>query len=125
MLYHIVFNTRLNQLCYAFKTVSINRLETNQLTDCFPTTNLHDSMPISTCSGKKLLKMAKEFQNMPCISDLILHDSVEFIWIPKTKKHLFPKSIAITQAMENDLKVLKLYWSNFLSRHFMAIKSIT
>jgi hypothetical protein len=57
---YVAFNTRLNRLSEAFKYLSINLLEANLPIDCSPITNVLDSMPIITCSGKRHGKVAKE-----------------------------------------------------------------
>lgn len=57
------FNNRINQLSETFKAF-LTALFTEYFPDnCFPNQSLLDSMPIITCSGKRLGKVAKDLTN--------------------------------------------------------------
>jgi hypothetical protein len=51
------FSNRLNQLSEAFRILATSVLEDFRPTDCFINQSLLDSMPITTCSGKRLGKV--------------------------------------------------------------------
>ena len=57
---YVAFNKRLNRLSEAFKQLGVSLISDFQPNDCILTTNLLDSMPIITCSGKRKAKVALE-----------------------------------------------------------------
>lgn len=122
---YVAFNTRLNRLSEAFRCLSINILETNLPADCSLSTNVLDSMPIITCSGKRLGKVAKELTDKTyCATKGIWYYGLKLhvLGFQRPNKLPYPESIAITPASENDLNVFKQHWSDLTNRHFYGDK---
>ncbi len=122
---YVAFNTRLNRLSEALKCLSIDLLEANLPDDCSSTTNVLDSMPIITCSGKRHGKVAKELTDKTfCATKGIWYYGLKLhvLGFQRPNKLPFPESIIITQASENDLNVFKQYWSDLSNRDFYGDK---
>lgn len=122
---YVAFNTRLNRLSEALKCLSIDLLEANLPDDCSSTTNVLDSMPIITCSGKRHGKVAKELTDkIFCATNGIWYNGLKLhvLGFQRPNKLPFPESIIITQASENDLNVFKQYWSDLSNRDFYGDK---
>lgn len=122
---YVAFNTRLNRLSEAFKWISNDLLESYLPEDCSSTTNVLDSMPIITCSGKRRGKVAKELADKTyCATKGIWYYGLKLhvLGFQRHNKLPFPESIVITQASENDLNVFKQYWSELPNRNFYGDK---
>lgn len=121
---YVAFNTRLNRLSEAFRALLISLLQRYKLES--PTiSSLLDSMPIITCSGKRLGKVATEITDKSFCS-------TKGIWYYGIKLHILgyrqkgtlpiPESIILTRASENDLNVFKENWADITNRNFFGDK---
>jgi len=121
---YVAFNTRLNRLSEAFKVLLTKLLKSFKL-ESSTISSLLDSMPIITCSGKRLGKVATEITDKSFCS-------TKGIWYYGLKLHILgfrrkgtlpiPESIVITRASENDLNVFKENWANITNRNFYGDK---
>jgi hypothetical protein len=121
---YVAFNTRLNRLSEAFKVLLTKLLKSFKL-ESSTISSLLDSMPIITCSGKRLGKVATEITDKSFCS-------TKGIWYYGLKLHILgfrrkgtlpiPESIVVTRASENDLNVFKENWANITNRNFYGDK---
>lgn len=121
---YVAFNTRLNRLSEAFKMLLTKLLKSFRLESSIMS-SLLDSMPIITCSGKRIGKVATEITDKSFCS-------TKGIWYYGLKLHILgfrqkgtlpiPESIILTPASENDLNVFKEYWANIANRNFYGDK---
>ena len=122
---YVAFNTRLNRMPEALKYISNNLMAARRPDGCDRGTNLLDSMPIITCSGKRQGKVAREITDKTFCS-------TKGIWYYGVKLHVlgasrpgklpFPESVVVTQASENDLNVFKQNWAGLPDKNFYGDK---
>jgi hypothetical protein len=119
------FVMRVNRLSEAFRYLAEILLSIHCPEDCFSNTNLVDSFPIITCSGKRKASVAKELVDKGYCSTknmyyfgLKLHALAFF----RPNKLPFPERIVITQASENDLNVYRQNWHNVNNRSLYGDK---
>lgn len=119
------FNSRLNRLSEAFKSVAAHSFSTFIPPECELDMSLLDSMPIITCSGKRKAKVATEITDKGYCSTKSMYyfgcklHALAF-YNPKTLP--FPEHIVITPASENDLNVFRQDWGKIPNRTFFGDK---
>lgn len=119
------FSNRLNQLSEAFKSFTTSLFEDFLPSDCFFNESLLDSMPIITCSGKRLAKVAKDLTDKGyCSTKSLYYYGVKLhaLAFRRLNRIPFPEEIQITPASVNDLTVFKEAWSGKTNRSFFGDK---
>ena len=119
------FIMRLNRLSEVFKDLAEVLLTGYCPQDCDLSTSLMDSLPIITCSGKRMPSVAKVITDKGfCSTKSMYYYGVKLHALAFHRPdHLpFPESIVITPASENDLNVHKQNWSNIPNRSFYGDK---
>lgn len=119
------FIMRINRLSEAFKILADILLSEYCPDDCDLNTSLMDSLPIITCSGKRLPSVAKELTDKGfCSTKSMYYYGLKLHALAFHRPcHLpFPESIVITPASENDLNVYKQNWSDKSNREFFGDK---
>ena len=119
------FNNRLNNLSEAFKSLLSTLFVEYFPTNCFSNQSLLDSMPIITCSGKRLGKVAKDLTDKGyCSTKSLYYFGVKLHALAFRRKKTipFPEEILITPASVNDLTVFKEAWTNKKNRFFFGDK---
>ena len=119
------FNNRINRLSEAFKKLLGPLLTEFMPEDCCLDQSLLDSMPIITCSGKRIPKVATEIVNKGrCSSKGIYYHGLKLhaLAFRRTGKLPFPEQLLVTSASENDLTVFKTSWSDIFNRTFWGDK---
>jgi len=108
-------NNRLNNLSEVFKSLLSSLFIEYFPENCFPNQSLLDSMPIITCSGKRLGKVAKDLTDKGyCSTKSLYYFGVKLhaLAFRREKTIPFPEEILITPASVNDLTVFKEAWTN-------------
>ncbi|MCX6230862.1 MAG: transposase [Bacteroidetes bacterium] len=93
--------------------------------DCSSEISLLDSLPIITCSGKRVGKVATELTDKGyCSTKGMYYYGVKLHALAYRRVgHLpFPEQLLVTPASENDLNVFKQAWSNIENRTFFGDK---
>ena len=119
------FVMRINRLSEAFKKLSEALLSGYCPQDCDLSVSLMDSLPIITCSGKRVPSVAKEITDKGyCSTKSMYYYGLKLHALAFHRPdHLpFPESIVITPASENDLNVHKQCWCNIPDRSFYGDK---
>jgi len=119
------FIMRINRLSEAFRNLADVLLSGYCPQDCDLNTSLMDSLPIITCSGKRIPSVAKEITDKGfCSTKSMYYYGVKLHALAFHRPdHLpFPESIVITQASENDLNVHKQNWCDIPNRSFFGDK---
>jgi len=119
------FVMRINRLSEAFKNLAEVLLTEYCPQDCDLSTSLMDSLPIITCSGKRIPSVAKEITDKGyCSTKSMYYYGLKLHALAFHRPdHLpFPESIVITPASENDLNVHKQNWCNIPNRSFYGDK---
>lgn len=119
------FNNRLNNLSEAFKSLLSSLFIEYFPKNCFQNQSLLDSMPIITCSGKRLGKVAKDLTDKGyCSTKSLYYFGVKLhaLAFRREKTIPFPEEILITPASVNDLTVFKESWTNIENRYFFGDK---
>ena len=119
------FSNRLNQLSEAFISFATSLFEDFLPSDCFTNQSLLDSMPIITCSGKRLGKVAKDLTDKGyCSTKSLYYYGVKLhaLAFRRLNRIPFPEEIQITPASVNDLTVFKEAWSEKTNRNFFGDK---
>lgn len=119
------FNNRINRLSEAFKKLLEPLLIEFMPGDCCLDQSLLDSMPIITCSGKRIPKVATEIVDKGrCSSKGIYYHGLKLhaLAFRRISKLPFPEQMLITPASVNDLSVFKQAWSNIFDRCFFGDK---
>lgn len=119
------FNNRLNRLSEAFKQLSSTLLNEFMPEDCCLDQSLLDSMPIITCSGKRVPKVATEIADKGrCSSKGMYYHGLKLhaLAFRQINKLPFPEQLLITPASVNDLAVFKQAWYNIANRYFYGDK---
>jgi hypothetical protein len=119
------FSNRLNQLSEAFRTLTTSLFEDFMPQNCYLNQSLVDSMPIITCSGKRLAKVAKDLTDKGyCSTKRLYYFGVKLhaLAFRRDRTIPFPEEIQIAPASVNDLTVFKEAWSNKTNRCFFGDK---
>ena len=119
------FNKRLNNLSEAFKSLLSSLFIEYFSKNCFQNQRLLDSMPIITCSGKRLGKVAKDLTDKGyCSTKSLYYYGVKLhaLAFRREKTIPFPEEMLITPASVNDLTVFKESWTNIKNRCFFGDK---
>lgn len=119
------FIMRINRLSEAFKNLAEVLLSGYCPQDCDLSISLMDSLPIITCSGKRMPSVAKEITDKGyCSTKSMYYYGLKLHALAFLRPdHLpFPESIVITPASENDLNVHKQYWCSIPNRSFYGDK---
>lgn len=119
------FSYRLNQLSEAFRTLTTSLFEDFMPQNCYLNQSLLDSMPIITCSGKRLAKVAKDLTDKGyCSTKSLYYFGVKLhvLAFRRDTTIPFPEEIQIAPASVNDLTVFKEAWSNKTNRCFFGDK---
>jgi len=122
---YAAFNNRINRLSEAFTQMVSPMLTEFMPKDCSSEVSILDSMPIVTCSGKRVGKVAPELTDKGyCSTKGMYYYGVKLHALAfRRKGHLpFPEELLITPASENDLNVFKQAWSNIENRTFFGDK---
>jgi len=122
---YAAFNNRINRLSEAFRILTASLLRTHQPSDCSATVSLLDSLPIITCLGKRVGKVAPELTDKGFCSTKSLYYyglKLHTLAFQRKKRIPFPEQLLITPASENDLNVFKNSWSNIVNRTFFGDK---
>ena len=119
------FNNRVNRLSEAFKQLTSTLLNEFMPEDCCLDQSLLDSMPIITCSGKRIPKVATEIVDKGrCSSKGMYYHGLKLhaLAFRQINKLPFPEQLLITPASVNDLAVFKQAWYNIADRCFYGDK---
>jgi hypothetical protein len=119
------FNNRLNRLGGAFSRLSEILVKEFQPDDCCIDHSLLDSMPIVTCSGKRIGKVAREITDKGyCSTKGMSYYGIKLHMLGFQRKGTlpYPEQIIYTSASENDLNVYKTGWSTLYNRTFFGDK---
>jgi hypothetical protein len=119
------FNNRINRLSEAFTQIVSPMLAEFMPKDCSTEVSILDSMPIITCSGKRVGKVAPELTDKGyCSTKGMYYYGIKLHALAFYRKgHLpFPEELLVTPASENDLNVFKQAWSNIENRTFFGDK---
>jgi hypothetical protein len=122
---YVAFDTRLNRLSEALKAISAKLFDELKPADCSTTESLLDSMPIITCSGKRVGKVANELTDKGFCSTKNMYyygAKLHALGLFRPSKLPFPEQFVITPASENDLNVFKQNWANIPNRKFYGDK---
>ena len=119
------FNNRINRMSEAF--IHLVRLLLTEFIpkECSSEFSLLDSMPIITCSGKRVGKVAPELTDKGYCSTkgMFYYGAKLHALAFYHKGHLpFPEDLLLTPASENDLTVFKQVWSTIENRTFFGDK---
>jgi len=119
------FNVRLNRLNEAFKSLAIHLIEGFQPIDCDKEKSLLDSMPIITCAGKRIGKVAKEITDKGFCSTKSMYYyglKLHALGFRRYGQLPFPEQFLLTPASENDLNLFKQAWGGIENRTFYGDK---
>lgn len=122
---YAAFNNRLNRLSEAFKKFVEPLLTEFMPEDCCFDQSLLDSMPIITCSGKRIPKVATEIVDKGrCSSKGIYYHGLKLhaLAFRRIGTLPFPEQLLITSASVNDLTVFKTAWADIINRTFWGDK---
>lgn len=122
---YAAFNNRINRLSEAFTNLVKPLLTEFIPKDCSSEFSLLDSLPIITCSGKRVGKVAPELTDKGYCSTkgMYYYGSKLHALAFRHKGHLpFPEELLLTPASENDLNVFKQAWSDIENRTFFGDK---
>lgn len=119
------FNNRVNRLSEAFKKLVEPLLTEFMPEDCCLDQSLLDSMPIITCSGKRIPKVATEIVDKGrCSSKGIYYHGLKLhaVAFRRIGTLPFPEQLHISPASVNDLSVFKAEWAEIFNRTFWGDK---
>ena len=122
---YVAYNTRINRLSEAFRYLSELLLSGCRPDDCDLDASLIDSLPIITCSGKRIPSVARELTDKGyCSTKNMYYFGLKLHALAYHRpNHLpFPENIVITPASEHDLNVHRQNWSNIPNRTFYGDK---
>ncbi|MFZ4398843.1 MAG: transposase [Bacteroidales bacterium] len=122
---YAAFNYRINRLSEAFTNLISPLLAEFMPKDCSSEISLLDSLPIITCSGKRVGKVATELTDKGnCSKKGMYYYGVKLHALAYRRVgHLpFPEQLLVTPASESDLNVFKQAWSNIENRTFFGDK---
>jgi hypothetical protein len=113
------FNSRLNRLSEAFKTLAIGLFSSYTPEDCDLKISLIDSMPIVTCKGKnRNAKVAREVVGKGWCSTKNMYYyglKLHLLGFRRPSTIPFPEFIGLTAASENDLAAFKELFGDSIS----------
>jgi len=119
------FNNRINRLSEAFKKLVEPLLQEFIPEDCCLDQSLLDSMPIITCSGKRVPKVASEIVDKGrCASKALYYHGLKLhaLAFRRAGTLPFPEQLLVTPASTNDLSVFKTKWAEIINRTFWGDK---
>jgi hypothetical protein len=119
------FNTRLNFLSEALKSLAVQLIEDFQPLDCDKEISLLDSLPIITCSGKRIGKVAKEITDKGFCSTKSMYYyglKLHALGYRRIAQLPFPEQFLLTPASENDLNLFRQAWGGIENRTFYGDK---
>ena len=119
------FIMRLNKLSEAFKHMAGALLSDNCPEDCDLNISLLDSMPIITCSGKRVGRVANDLTDKGYCSTKTMYYyglKLHALAFRRANRLPYPESIIITPASENDLNVFKQNWADIYDRDYYGDK---
>jgi hypothetical protein len=119
------FNMRINRLSEAFRYLADLLLSEHCPDDCDMNASLIDSLPIITCSAKRIPSVALELTDKGyCSTKGMYYYGLKLHALAYHRpKHLpFPENIVITTASEHDLNVHRQNWINIPNRTFYGDK---
>lgn len=122
---YAAFNYRINRLSEAFTNLISPLLVEFMPKDCSSEISLIDYLPIITCSGKRVGKVATELTDKGnCSKKGMYYYGVKLHALAYRRVgHLpFPEQLLVTPASESDLNVFKQAWSNIENRTFFGDK---
>jgi hypothetical protein len=122
---YAAFNNRINRLSEAFRLLTASLLQTHQPLDCFIQESLLDSLPVITCSGKRVGKVAPELTEKGyCSTKSMYYFGLKLHTLAFRRENQlpFPEQLLITSASENDLNVFRNAWSTIENRTFFGDK---
>jgi hypothetical protein len=122
---YAAFNNRINRLSEAFRLLMDSLLRTHQPPDCSTYESLLDSLPVITCSGKRVGKVAPELTEKGYCSTKSMYYyglKLHTLAFRRANQLPFPEQLLITAASENDLNVFRNAWSNIENRTFFGDK---
>ena len=122
---YAAFNNRINRLSEAFRLLTDSLLRTYQPSDCSTQESLLDSLPVITCSGKRVGKVATELTEKGyCSTKSMFYYGIKLHTLAFRRENQlpFPEQLLITSAAENDLNVFRNAWSNIEHRTFFGDK---
>jgi len=122
---YAAFSNRINRLSEAFRLLTESLLQTHQPSDCFMHESLLDSLPVITCSGKRVGKVATELTEKGyCSTKSMFYYGIKLHALAFRRENQlpFPEQLLITAASENDLNVFRNAWSNIDNRTFFGDK---
>lgn len=122
---YAAFNNRINRLSEAFRLLTASLLRTHQPSDCAFQESLLDSLPVITCSGKRMGKVAPELTEKGyCSTKSMFYYGLKLHALAFRRENQlpFPEQLLITAASENDLNVFRNAWSNIENRTFFGDK---
>ncbi|MDP1621384.1 MAG: transposase [Bacteroidales bacterium] len=122
---YAAFNNRINRLSEAFRLLTASLLQTHQPLGCFTQESLLDSLPVITCSGKRVGKVAPELTEKGYCSTKSMYYfglKLHALAFRRENQLPFPEQLLITAASENDLNVFRNAWSNIENRTFFGDK---
>lgn len=123
---YVAFNTRVNRLNEAFKTLVLPLFNDFIPSDCDKSISLVDSMPIIICSGKRNSKVAQEITDKGyCSTKGIYYYGLKLHAISfRRKGHLpHPEQMLFTEASKHDLSMLKEASQDMYNRTIVADKA--
>jgi len=122
---YAAFNNRINRLSEAFRLLMVSLLRTYQPSDCSTHESLLDSLPVITCSGKRVGKVAPELTEKGyCSTKSMYYYGLKLHTLAFRRENQlpFPEQLLITSASENDLNVFRNAWSKIENRTFFGDK---
>jgi hypothetical protein len=122
---YAAFNNRINRLSEAFRLLTASLLQTHKPLDCLTQESLLDSLPVITCSGKRVGKVAPELTEKGyCSTKSMYYFGLKLHTLAFRRENQlpFPEQLLITAASENDLNVFKNAWSTIDNRIFFGDK---
>jgi hypothetical protein len=122
---YAAFNNRINQLSEAFRLLTYALLEEYRPMDCIQDQSLVDSLPIITCLGSRIGKVATELTDKGyCSTKSLYFYGLKLHALGFRREHLlpFPEQLLVTPASESDLNVFKDAWSTINNRTFFGDK---
>jgi hypothetical protein len=122
---YAAFNNRINRLSEAFRLLTDSLLRSYQPADCSPQESLLDSLPVITCSGKRVGKVATEITEKGyCSTKSMFYYGIKLHTLAFRRENQlpFPEQLLISSAAESDLNVFRNAWSNIEHRTFFGDK---
>jgi hypothetical protein len=119
------FDNRLNRLSEAFKQLAGSLLTEYKPSTCSDDESVLDSLPIITCSGKRIGKVASEITDKGYCSTKSMYYfglKLHALAFKHPNKLPFPEQLLVTPASENDLTVFKNAWEGIENRTFYGDK---